>query len=115
MLRYYSNDTSVVAVVPRTIEGYPYFLVCLRHKDAEANSLCEVAFQCMRQFVGISMLVKRRCFACHKPAAPLCKCGCACFCGKDCEHGEAFETHAKLCRLVQKSDVTVEEEAVELF
>lgn len=32
----------------------------------EYNTLCELAFQCLRQFCGISLLVKCRCFTCHR-------------------------------------------------
>lgn len=35
-------------------------------KVEEYNTLCEMAFQCQRQFCGISLLVKCRCFTCHR-------------------------------------------------
>ena len=114
MERYYANDISVVAVLPRRIKDNEYFLVCLQDKITERNNLCEVAFQCMRQFAGISMLVKRVCFVCNRPGAPMCKCHCACFCSKECEtRGQA--SHAKLCRLAQASNVTVEDEIVQVL
>ena len=84
MLRYYAAGMSVVAVVPRTIRENEFFLVCLQHSDAEKNSLCQVAYQCMRQFAGISMLVKKRCFTCNKPGASVWACKCVCFCSKEC-------------------------------
>ena len=64
MERYYRFKTRVVAVVPRSIRGQLYALVCLQHEETEKNSLCELAFQCLRQFAGISVLVKR------PPASP---------------------------------------------
>lgn len=116
MLRYYANSMSVVAVVPRKLRDTACFLVCLAHKDPDQNTLCEVAFQAMRQFVGISMLVKQRCFVCNRPGAPKCPgCGIACFCRGDCEGG-ARETHKKLCKLVKDSaPVVADEEAVQLL
>jgi hypothetical protein len=57
MLRYFSSGVTLVGVVPRRIRESDYFLVCLQHEKHERNTPCEVAFQCMRQFVGISMLV----------------------------------------------------------
>jgi len=109
MLDYYSAGMSVVCVVPRKIGNNDHLLVCLRHKIAERNTLCELAFQCMRQFCGVSMLVKRRCFVCNRPAAPPCACGVACFCSQACA-ARGSDTHSKLCKLVKASGVKVEEE-----
>jgi hypothetical protein len=116
MLRYYANSMSVVTVVPRKLRDTDCFLVCLAHKDPDQNTLCEVAFQAMRQFVGISMLVKQRCFACNRPGAPKCPgCGIACFCPGDCEK-DSRESHKKLCKLVKGSaPVVANEEAVQLL
>ena len=90
----------------------------MQNKKAEQNTLCEVAFQCMRQFAGISMLVKQQCFACNKPSVPRCaRCQCACFCSKECEASEIGNAHQELCKLVQQqiSAISTEEEAVTLF
>ena len=115
MLRYYDNSMSVVAVVPRKMADAGCFLVCLVHKKEDANTLCEVAFQAMRQFVGVSMLVKQRCFVCNRPGAPKCACGVACFCPGGCEES-GRDDHAKLCKLVKKSAaITCDEEAVQLL
>jgi hypothetical protein len=117
MLRYYANGMSVVAVVPRKMRDSDCSLVCLVHKKADQNTLCEVAFQAMRQFVGVSMLVKHRCFVCSRPGAPKCACcGVACFCPGDCEE-RGREGHEKLCKLVKASGVAVaqDEEAVQLL
>ena len=116
MLRYYANSMSVVAVVPRKMRDTDCFLVCLAHKDPDRNTLCEVAFQAMRQFVGICMLVKQRCFVCNRPGAPKCaSCGVACFCPGDCEEG-GREVHKKLCKMVKGSaPVVADEEAVQLL
>lgn len=113
MLRYCASGLSVVAVTPRRIRDDRYLLVCLQHKKAESNTLCEVAFQCMRQFVGISMLLKQRCFECHKPGAPTCACGVACFC-EGC-NGPQRDAHRKLCKLVCASKVAIDDEVVTLF
>lgn len=115
MLRYYTGGLSMVSVVPRRANGNEYFLVGLRHKEDDQNTLCDLAFQCMRQFVGVSMLVKRRCFVCNTPNSPMCVCQCACFCSKECEtSGRAW--HGKLCKLVQLSSVVVaEDESLDLF
>ncbi len=116
MLRYYAANIVVVAVVPRRMQDYEYLLVCLQNKETEKNTLCEVAFQCMRQFAGTSMLVKKRCFVCHKPGAPLCACKCACFCSKKCE-ASAWDSHKRLCKLVKASSVAIatEDESVQLL
>ena len=114
MLQYYDNEIAVTGIVPRRINGNEYFLVCLQYKEEELNSLCEVAFQCMRQFCGISMLVKKRCFTCHKPGAAMCKCHCACFCSKECETSASAE-HTKLCKLVRASKPMLEEECLEVM
>ena len=102
-----------MAVVTRHVRENEYFLVCLKNKQEDMNSLCELAFQCQRQFCGISMLVKRRCFVCHKPGAAKCACQCACFCSKECEARGAPQ-HSKLCKLIRASPVKTEEETVQM-
>lgn len=115
MIRYYAGGLSVVSVVPRRAGDNEYFLVGLRHKEDDQNTLCDLAFQCMRQFVGVSMLVKRRCFVCNKPNSPMCVCQCACFCSKECE-ASGRDSHGKLCTLIQASQVVVaEDEGLDLF
>jgi len=115
MQRYYDNGMTVVTVVPRKLQDAECFLVCLVNKDPDRNTLCEVAFQAMRQFVGISMLVKQRCFVCGKPGAPKCACGIACYCPGDCTQ-DGKEHHSKLCKLVKNSGVVVcEEESMQLL
>ena len=111
MLRYFDAGIPVVAVVPRRIRQDDYLLVCLRDNQEDRNTLCTLAFNCLRQFAGISMLVKRRCFVCHKPGAPTCTCQVACFCSKDCKK-EGWDAHKKLCQLVRRSPVATEEECV---
>ena len=116
MLRYYTGGFSVVLVAPRTIEGADYFLVCLQHKEALRNMLCELSFLCQRQFAGASMLVKRRCFACGKPTPKRCQaCHCASYCSKECQKG-GWAQHKKLCKLVRASTptVTIDPEVVAL-
>jgi hypothetical protein len=118
MLRYYDNDIKVVLVVPRKILDNDYMLVCLKNvADDEKNTLCEVAFNCGRSFVGISMLLKTRCFACHKPGSPRCQCQCACFCSEACRiKSEVGQAHHQVCQLIQAaSKVTVEDENVQLI
>lgn len=114
MLRYYAGGVSVVTVVPRRIRDNNYLLVCLANKKQELNTLCELSFLCMRQFVGFSMLVKKRCFVCSKPDAPPCACQCACFCSKECA-SRGRDEHEKLCKLVKASPPAIEAETVQLF
>ena len=64
--QYYARKITVKIVVPRSIGNNKYFLVCLQHEIKEYNSLCQLAFQSKRQFVGYSMLVKKKCFQCNK-------------------------------------------------
>ena len=116
MEHYYAKGLSVVAVVPRQIADGGYMLVCLRHQVEDRNTLCELAFQCMRQFCGVSLLVKKRCFVCHKPGAAACEvCQCACFCSPACA-AAGRSAHGKLCELVRGSAVVgTEEEALQLL
>ena len=80
LMRYYAGGILLVMVAPRTTEGAEYFLVRLQNKLATHNMLCKLGFPCMRQCFGVTMLVKRRCFVCHKPTPKHCKgCHCACF------------------------------------
>ena len=72
LVQYYAKGITVVLVVPRSVRGNDYFLVGLQHAQHELNSLCQVAFQCKRQFCGMSMLVKKNCFLCNKPAKMRC-------------------------------------------
>jgi hypothetical protein len=114
MLRYCESDMAVVMIAPRRIEGQDYFLVCLQHRQEMRNTLCELSFLCLRQFVGISMLVKKRCFCCNKPTALRCRaCGCACFCSKECQKS-AWKQHKKLCKAVGVSKPVVDAEVVQL-
>jgi len=143
MERYYRFQTKAVCVVPRAIRGNLYALVCLQHKKTEQNNLCELAFQCMRQFAGVSILLKRtrpaassrflgrasarveatalhrdafRCFVCHRPNSPLCeKCHCAAFCSADCAR-QGWGAHNIMCQLIQHHGAPkVEEEVVTIF
>jgi hypothetical protein len=103
LLRYYKASMSVVEVVPRTICGNDYLLVCLRDAVSSRNAICELAFSVQRQFVGISMLVKKRCFnpACNKRTSMKCSvCRCACFCSKECLK-IGWPVHKALCKLVK--------------
>mmetsp|Transcript_50524 Transcript_50524/g.99907 ORF Transcript_50524/g.99907 Transcript_50524/m.99907 type:complete len:173 (+) Transcript_50524:122-640(+) len=115
MLAYYEAGYATTLVLPRKIGTNDYILVCLQNKlQPEKDSLCELAFQCMRQFVGTTMLVKKRCFVCHKPAAATCTaCRVACFCSKECQKS-GWAGHKKLCMLVKKSNVTVDKECLQL-
>ena len=97
MLRYYAGGFSVVLVAPRTIEGSEYSLICLQHKEAARNMLCELSFLCLRQFAGAGMLVKRRCFVCGKPTSKRCQaCHCASYCSKECQK-EHWKKHKPDC------------------
>ena len=115
MLAYYGANYKVKLVVPRKIGENGYLLVGMQNTlQPEKDSLCEMAFQCMRQFVGISMLVKRRCFVCPAPTTKTCAaCQCACFCSKDCQMS-GWKSHKKLCKLIKDSAVVVEKECVQL-
>lgn len=117
LLRYYRSDITAVEVVPRQIGENHYNLVCLRHKDPSKNTLCEVAFQCQRQFVGISMLVKRRCFVCNQRTSKQCSvCKCACFCSKECLK-KGWSRHRAVCNLVKAAGaprVEAESESLQL-
>eukprot|EP00562_Extubocellulus_spinifer_P033152 CAMPEP_0178695614 /NCGR_PEP_ID=MMETSP0699-20121125/8954_1 /TAXON_ID=265572 /ORGANISM="Extubocellulus spinifer, Strain CCMP396" /LENGTH=224 /DNA_ID=CAMNT_0020341333 /DNA_START=10 /DNA_END=685 /DNA_ORIENTATION=- len=119
MLRYYDHGLSVRLVIPRRIgssESNLYFLVGLQHADTDKNTLCEVAFNCGRSFAGISMLVKRRCFACNRPRSAVCKsCLCACFCSEACENSDVGKDHRKLCGLIDTSSIVTEDECVQLL
>eukprot|EP00729_Bicosta_minor_P008240 gene8240-9782_t len=112
LIKYYANNISVVLVVPRKIRGNDYLLVGMQHSQHEKNSLCQVAFQCKRQFCGISFLLKKKCFWCNKPAETKCT-GClsACFCSKQCQTS-SWPEHKKLCNLVTVSSITTEDEVV---
>jgi len=117
LLQYYAKNITVKVVVPRTIGNNKYFLVCLQHEVKEYNSLCQLAFQCKRQFVGYSMLVKKKCFAarCNKSTNLTCAgCKCACFCSKECQ-AAGFAAHKKLCKLIRASNVQTEEESLDLM
>lgn len=114
MLRYYSGGIRVALVAPRRIRKNDYFLVCLQNQKTECNVLCELAFQCMRQFNGVSVLVKKRCFVCNKPDARMCSaCKCACFCSRECQKS-GWAAHKKLCKLIKSSPVVVDEEVVQV-
>ncbi len=119
MLQYYGAGLEVVEVVPRKLGADEYALVCLMDKKhVERNSLCSLAFQCQRQFCGISMLVKRRCFSCNKPGAPACKCACFFFCdGCVAGQSQVRAQHTHLCDLIcaSKASVKAEEESVQLL
>jgi hypothetical protein len=115
VLDYYEKGLAVVEVVPRLLGGTPCFLVCLAHPDKDRNTLCQMAFQCRRQFLGYSMLVKQHCFVCQRPGAAKCsKCECACFCSSECETQGRAE-HALLCKLVRASKVNLDTEVVQLL
>ena len=115
MLRYYKNNLRVTLVAPRRIREHDYFLVGLQNQEVEKNVLCELSFLAFRQFIGISMLIKKRCFECHKAAALMCTaCHCACFCSRDCQRG-GWRSHKDLCKLVKKSgSVVVETDCVQI-
>ena len=50
----------LVMVAPRTTEGEKYLLVRLQNKLATHNMLIELRFPDLRQFFGVTMIVKRR-------------------------------------------------------
>jgi len=117
-MNYYDHDLSVRLVIPRRIGPNDYYLVGLQHADRKKNTLCDVAFQCSRSFAGISMLMKKRCFACHSPrgAVPCEGCLCACFCSDECRNrSDAGREHRALCERVDKGKIVVEDECVELL
>ena len=115
MLKYYTANIRVVEIVSRKIRDNNYFLVCLRSEQQSANPvLCEMAFQCMRQFAGFTMLVKRRCFVCNAPNAKMCKgCQCASFCSKECL-AAGWKAHRKLCKKVDITTLVIDKEQLEL-
>ena len=115
MLDYYAKGLRVVEVVARRIRDNSYFLVCLAHpQKKDGNFLCQMAFQCRRQFLGYSMLLKQNCFVCGRPGADKCECECACFCSPGCAKRGAAD-HAPLCKLVRASAVTVDTETLQLL
>ena len=111
-LHYYSKGIEVKIVVPRKIKDSMYFLVCLSHtSDESCDTLCQLAFQCQRQFLGFSMLVKKRCFVCHKKTTLMCtQCKSACFCSRECQT-KGWISHKKLCKKIKNSKIATEEEA----
>mmetsp|Transcript_19394 Transcript_19394/g.55816 ORF Transcript_19394/g.55816 Transcript_19394/m.55816 type:complete len:234 (-) Transcript_19394:362-1063(-) len=117
MIRYYDHGLSVRLVIPRKIGANEYYLVGLQHAEQEKNTLCDVAFQCSRSFAGISMIMKKRCFACHNPRAVPCDgCLCACFCSDDCRSkSEVGKEHQVLCKRIDKDKIVVEDECVQLL
>mmetsp|Transcript_3721 Transcript_3721/g.7998 ORF Transcript_3721/g.7998 Transcript_3721/m.7998 type:complete len:258 (-) Transcript_3721:1774-2547(-) len=124
MLRYYEKGLSVRLIAPRMVGSNEYFLVGLQHAEHDKNSLCEVAFNCGRSFTGISMLVKKRCFACHKPllkgesggACPNCLCVCFCV-DSSCvgRHSAIRSDHEILCKKIDLAKVVVEKERIQLL
>ena len=71
---------------------------------------------CGRSFTGICVLVKRKCFHCHRPGAPQCKnCLCACFCSDECRKSEIGKEHNMLCEQVDVTNVAVEDEVLSLL
>ena len=115
MLQYYANNIKVCVVLPRKMNDHDYFLVCLQNKEhPEYNSFCQVAFQCQRQFLGVSHLIKKRCFVCNEPTMMMCTgCYCATFCSKDCQV-KGWPNHKKLCKLIKSSDISREEECIDI-
>merc|ERR1719215_1130646 len=96
---YYAKNVSVVLIAPRVMNRHHFFLVCLQNARPEYNLLCELAYQCQRQFCGVSLLVKKRCFVCNEPTMMMCKgCQSACFCSKDCQKA-GWPQHKKMCKL----------------
>lgn len=122
MLRYYEKGFSVKLIVPRKIGPNEYFLVGLQHSEQDKNSLCEVAFNCGRSFTGISMLIKKRCFACHKPlnGETVYDGGylCAFFCTDPAcvqRHSAIRSEYKVLGKRIEMSKVVVETECVQLL
>ena len=109
MIRYCSAGYRVVMVAPRKIAATEYALICLQHTEAEKNALCQLAFLCFRQFAGAAMLVKKRCFKCHAPAAKQCTgCRCAFFCSPECQKA-GWAAHKPMCKLIKGKMVQVDE------
>lgn len=122
MLRYFDKGLKVKLIVPRKIGPNDYTLIGLQHPDQDKNTLCEVAFNCGRSFTGISMLFKKRCFACHKPlnGSTPCQEGyhCAWFCTEPTclERSSAIRSdYKKLAQKIDMSKVVVETECVQLL
>jgi len=121
MIRYYEKGLSVKLIVPRMIGNNEYLLVGLQHSQHDKNTLCEVAFNCGRSFTGISMLIKKRCFACHKPlpgASACTKCLCVCFCADSIcvkNYSTIRSEHETLCKNIDLTKVVVEKECVQLL
>eukprot|EP00536_Pseudo-nitzschia_multiseries_P002845 jgi/Psemu1/63854/estExt_Genemark1.C_390081 len=121
MLRYYEKGLAVKLIVPRMVGSNEYFLVGLQHAQHDKNALCEVAFNCGRSFTGISMLVKKRCFACHRPlpgesACP--ECLCVCFCtdpGCVDRHATIRSEHKTLCHKIDLTKIVIEKESIQLL
>ena len=115
MENYYANDIRVKLVLPRKIGENKLSLVCLQNIQPEKDTLCDLAFQAMRQFVGHCMLVKHRCFVCNSPnAVKACgSCKCAFYCSRECQQKD-WPSHKKLCKLIKESNVTLESECVQL-
>lgn len=116
MTRYYNNDYSVRVILPRKIGSNNFFFVGLQHTQQEKNVLCELAFNCGRSFLGIGILVKKRCFKCSKPGVVQCEqCLCACFCSDVCQNSDIGREHQRLCKKIKLSTIMVEDDCVQLL
>eukprot|EP00037_Helgoeca_nana_P018727 m.180586 g.180586 ORF g.180586 m.180586 type:complete len:219 (-) comp24564_c0_seq1:365-1021(-) len=114
MLRYCTSGFKVVLIAPRKIGGHNYALICLQHADAEKNVLCQLAYLCFRQFVGASMLVKKRCFGCHMPTEKKCTaCQCAFFCSKECQKS-CWSAHKPMCKMIDAAAIQVDADCLEV-
>jgi hypothetical protein len=116
LISYYQKNIRVKIVVPRTINSNKYFLVCLQNVDMQQNTLCQLAFQCKRQFLGYAMLMKKKCLICNARTDMVCTgCRCVCFCSRECQKN-GFSNHKKLCKLVKNGGpVQTEEETLDLM
>lgn len=118
LMKCFENNMEMKEVVSRSIQGMDYLLICLMDRVLERNSLCELAFLCQRQFQGMTMLVKRKCFNCNKPTNKQCSvCKISCFCSQECQK-KGWSYHKSVCNHIKKKcipSVVDESEKLELI
>jgi hypothetical protein len=102
----YGLNYRLRVVLPRTFKGAKLRLICLQAIEGsdEANSMgpCQMAFQCHRQFVGYSYLVKLRCMNCGSTGpVRFCRaCSIASYCSPDCQLAHR-SVHKGICKLIR--------------
>jgi hypothetical protein len=110
MKSMYGINYRLVVVVPRTFKGTQLRLICLQaiEGSTQADSMgpCQMAFQCHRQFLGYSYLVKLRCINCGgTDHLRFCSaCSVASYCSEDCQRAHR-SVHKGICKLIKTERV----------